>query len=270
MVWYIENRLDHTEGLGGFWNPITGEHCRLTHSDRLVAITILNLWPGDKTKKDLFYPRDGKEITKEILALKMGSCSFDLYSQSLSNLEACGIFRVEKRLGRPKRIYLGPMLDCSQVGCDDPNDRHFPDWANPSEFRRGIPLKQSTALQNSETPTPEIRDINNTNNLNEPLIKVSEVAQVENETEKESLAAEESKQLSSEEYEREIRDLAPPGVVIHENLIEFGFLRHTKGHDETANILEWASEGKTLNPAGENWRTGIGNVHKELIEIGRL
>ena len=271
MVWHLENRfIDHTEGLRMFWNPITGDDCRLSHSDRLVALTILNLWPADKSKRDLFYPREGKEFTKEILALKMGSCSFDLYSQSLSNLEACGIFKIERRLGKPKRIFIGPVLDCELVGCPDPHERHFPDWANPSEFRRGIPLKQRPLLQNSETSTPEFRDIKNTNNLNEPLIRVSGVTPIEIESKEESLAAEKPEELSFEDYQQKILDLAPPGVVIHENLIDFGFLRHTKGHDETANILEWASEGKTLKPEGQKWRAGIGNVYSELIEIGRL
>jgi hypothetical protein len=230
-------------------------------------MTILNLWPGDKNKKDLFYPRDGKEITRDILALKMGSCSFDLYSQSLSNLEACGIFRVEKRLGRPKRIYLGPMLDCSLVGCDDPHERHFPDWANPSEFRRGIPLNQRPLLQNSETSTPEFRDINNLNNLNEPRIRVSEVDQVEVYSNSESLAAEESKELSFEEYRQRLMDLTPPGLEIHENLIEFGFIRFGKGYSDEVYIIEWAKEGKTLNPDGSKWRAGIGNVFEEIVEI---
>lgn len=254
-----------------FWNPITGDECRLSHSDRLVALTILNLWPADKTKRDLFYPKEGKEFTKQFLALKMGSCSFDLYSQSLSNLEACGVFRIERRIGKPKRIYIGPLLDCELVGCPDLNERHFPDWAsNPSEFRRGIPLNRRPQLQHSETSTPIFGDIKNTNNFNEPLIRDNEVLPIETESESMGLESDSAKNISIEDFRNQVSELAGPDIEIHENLIQFGYLRELRGTPDRERIIEWASEGKTLNPEGQRWRAGIGYVYPELIEIGRL
>jgi hypothetical protein len=272
MGWFHENSfIDHSKGRGGFHNTITNEPNRFSDKDRLLALTILNLWPTDPAEQDPYYsPPNGFLFARSTFEEMVGSCSNDFWKYGIENLVSCGVFKIERSLGGRHSLSLGDLIKCSEVGCCETKRLHLPHWADPSVYRRSNYAEQRPPLQTAETSPPIVGDIKNLNNSKESLINVSEVLQVEVRIEKESLAAEESKQLSLEEYQREIQELAPPGVEIHENLIQFGYLRELRGTPDKERIIEWASESKTLKPEGQKWRAGIGNVYGELIEIGRL
>jgi len=272
MGWFHENSfVDHSKGRGGFHNPITKEVNRFSDKDRLLALTILNHWPTDPAERDPYYsPPGGFLFARSTFIELVGSCSNDFWKYGFENLVSCGVFKIERSLGSRHSLSLGDLIKCSEVGCCEVKRKHLPEWADPSVYRSSRNAEQRPPIGMAETSPPIVGDIKNLNNSNESLIKVSEVLPIEVHVEKESLAADESKELSLEEFEQEIRKLAPPGVEIHENLIQFGHLRELRGTPDRERILEWASEGKTLKLEGQKWRAGIGNVYTELIEIGRL
>lgn len=270
MAWHLENSfVDHTKGRGGFYNPITKDIDRFSDKDRLLALTILNLWPTDPAERDPYYsPDKGFLFARSTFEEMVGSCSNDYWSYGIQNLVSCGVFKIVRTLGGRHSLTLGDLVKCSLVDCCEVKRKHLPEWADPSVYRSSSYAKQRPPLEQPETSSPIVGDIKNINNLNESLIRENEVLPIE--VESKSNDSEPAKEISFEEFKILVTEVAGPDLEIHLNLLEFGFIRRSKGHDEIANLIEWASEGKTLKPEGPKWRAGIGNVYSELIEIGRL
>lgn len=185
MAWHLENRfIDHTriDGLkksDAFVNPVTKELTHLSDKDRLIAMVILNLWPNDKNKRELFFPIEGKVFTRLIVGRLTGGLCDDSWRNCLLNLESAGVFEITRTEGHSHVFRCGPVLDCERWECNDPTGRHFPDWASdPSMYPRGVPTKPRGLLDSAEKGPLFDGDIKNLKNLNEPLTTETEVSEV--------------------------------------------------------------------------------------------
>ena len=163
MAFWNEHAFgDHTSELldGHFVSPVTNETCRLTHTERGLALALLRCWYAND--ENPWGDPMGYKISRQSLSKASGKrISDNLYRSVFAKLELAGVVSVIREPGEAHKVTLGLLLRCDQRGCRV--ELHYPGNYPLPKVSTPLPEKRGDLAFGEETPEVS-RDIKNLNN----------------------------------------------------------------------------------------------------------